>query len=454
MTLERSEIRSLYGSGADPEQRRRWLRNGEVPVAVYGLGKMGLPLAAVYAETTGSVTGVDIDSSVVDAVNQGRSPVANEPGLARLVARSVAGGDLWATSDPTAAAAASSVHVIIVPTTLAEDRSADLSALRSALHSVGAGLSAGDLVVVESTVPPGTCEDLAVPLLERESGLSLGEFGLAFCPERTASGRALEDIRSSYPKVVGGVDDESTATAGLIYGEITENRVISVADARTAECVKLFEGVYRDVNIALANELARFADDLGVDTIATSEVANTQPFCEIHEPGAGVGGHCIPFYPHFLMQVLEADAPLLGTARGVNDSMPAFTASKLLEGLSGAGIDPRGATVAVLGVAYRAGVAETRASPAFPIIDRLTAAGVSVVVVDPILEDVPDLDVPLTALEDLQDRDIDGAILVTAHRQFETIDWSGFRDLVVVDGRDALDLAGTGHAVYTVGRGT
>ena len=452
MTLERVETRSLYGSSAAADMQREWLTGGDVPVAVYGLGKMGLPLAAVYAEETGSVTGVDVDESVVDAVNQGRSHVENEPGLASMVAEAVAAGNLWATSDSQSGAAASSVHVVIVPTTLADDRTADLSALLEVIRAIGAGLSEGDLVVVESTVPPGTCRDVVVPLLEVESDLSVGEFGVAFCPERTSSGRAIRDIRSAYPKVVGGVDAESTRTAALIYGELTSNDVIPVADATTAEAVKLFEGVYRDVNIALANELARFADDLGVDTIEASDVANTQPFCDIHDPGVGVGGHCIPFYPYFLMQVLGGEAPLVRTARAVNDSMPGFTASKLLDGLVRAGIEPAAATVAVLGIAYRPGVPETRASPALPLVDRLRAAGVTVVAVDPILDSVPDLDVPLLSIEELHQQSLDGAVLVTAHREFDRIDWTAFRDLVVVDGRDALDLAETGHAVYTIGR--
>jgi UDP-N-acetyl-D-mannosaminuronic acid dehydrogenase len=315
------------------------------------------------------------------------------------------------------------------------------------------GLSAGDTVVVESTVPPGTCRDVVKPLLEDASGLSSGSFGIAFCPERTASGRAIEDITSSYPKVVGGIDAESTRVAELLYGAVTDNEVITVSDVTTAECVKLFEGVYRDVNIALANELARFADDLGVDTLEAIAVANTQPYCNIHDPGAGVGGHCIPYYPHFLMQAVDEPAPLLESARAVNESMPEFTAGKLFEGFARAGVNPEGASVAVLGVAYRPGVAETRASPALPIIQRLTDAGVAVHAVDPVLSEVPGIDVPILPVEELPEVALDGAILVTAHPEFDAIEWGNFEDLVVIDGRDALDLEDTDHTVTTLGRG-
>ncbi len=453
MTLESAAVRSLYGSTADVEAQRRSLCAGSVPVAVYGLGKMGLPLAAIFAATTGNATGVDIDEAVVDQIRRGECPVTNEPGLASVVSETVSSGALRATTDSAGAATDASVHVVIVPTTLQNDDTADLSALEAALTSIGSGLSSGDVVLVESTVPPGTCRALARPLLEDESELEVGEFGIAFCPERTASGQAIEDIRISYPKIVGGIDEESTRVAALIYDELSENRVIPVSDTTTAECVKLFEGVYRDVNIALANELARIGEELGVDTVEAIAAANTQPYCDIHDPGAGVGGHCIPYYPYFLTGAVETETTLLRTARAVNESMPAYTAGKLFEGFAVAGIEPAGATVAVLGVAYRPGVAETRESPALPIIDRLIEAGVDVVAIDPVLDGVPDRDVPLVSVEALSDMDLDGAILVTAHPEFERLDWDTLPELVVVDGRNVLDLENTEHAVYTVGKG-
>jgi UDP-N-acetyl-D-mannosaminuronic acid dehydrogenase len=453
VTLARTDGRTLYGQSVSTERQREWLREGSVPVAVYGLGKMGLPLAAVYAETTGNVVGVDVDDATVERINRGECPVENEPRLPYLVSEAVESGRLRATTDSRAAAAAASIHVVIVPTTLTEDDVPDLSTLEAAVRDVGSGLSAGDVVMVESTVPPGTCRGFVRPLLESESGLSVGEFGIAFCPERTASGRAIHDIRAAYPKVVGGIDDESTRVAELVYGQLTENRVIPVSDVTVAECVKVFEGAYRDVNIALANELAQFADGLDVDAIEAIEVANTQPFCDIHDPGAGVGGHCIPYYPYFLIEEADAWMPMLETARAVNESMPAFAASKLLEGLDRAGIDPGEATVAVLGVAYRPGVAETRESPAFPIAERLTEAGATVVAVDPVVSAFPELEARPTTIESLPDLDLDGVVLVTAHEEFDRIDWDAFDDLAVVDGRDALDLGDARHAVYTIGRG-
>jgi UDP-N-acetyl-D-mannosaminuronic acid dehydrogenase len=446
--------RGLYRDGFGTHERRIALTAGSVPVAVYGLGKMGLPLAAVYADRTGNVTGVDIDETVVAAVERGDCPVEHEPGLPELVAEQVSRGALTATTGADRAAADAALHVLIVPTTLHDDLTPDLSALEAAVDAVSEGLAAGDVVLVESTVPPGTCRDVVAPALAERSGIDPDAFGVAFCPERTASGRALRDITGAYPKVVGGVDPESTRVAELVYDLVTDNDVVSVADATTAECVKLFEGLYRDVNIALANELARVRDDLGVDVIEAIDAANTLSLCDIHDPGAGVGGHCIPYYPHFLMSRTDAETPLLRTARDVNESMPQFVVGKVREGLVAEGHAPADATVAVLGVTYRPGVAETRATPARPVVSGLQSLGATVYAVDPVVDGTTvDVGAPFVPLSSLPDRAPDAVALVTAHEAFQGVEWDDLAPAVVVDGRDALDLDGTDHRVYTVGSG-
>jgi UDP-N-acetyl-D-mannosaminuronic acid dehydrogenase len=445
--------RSLYGVDEPPATTAERLRSGEVPVAVFGLGKMGLPLAAVLADATGAVTGVDVDESVVAAVARGDCPVGGEPGLAELVADTVAEGALGATTDGASAAADAAVHVLIVPTTLHDDGLPDLSTLRAAVETVGRGLAPGDLVLVESTVPPGTCEDVVVPLLASTSGLTPDEFGVAFCPERTSSGRALEDITGAYPKVVGGVDDASTRVATLLYEQVTDNEVVTVPDATTAEAVKVFEGVYRDVNIALANELARFAPDLGIDAREAIAVANTQPYCDIHDPGIGVGGHCIPYYPEFLASTFGREAPLLRTARSVNDGMPLLAVRRLREALTAREVPLSGADVLLLGLTYRPGVAETRKSPARPVARRLDDLGATVYAVDPVLDDAagfPVERVPLSAVPDLS---VDGVVLATAHEAFERLDWAAVGDVPVVDGRGALDPDRVPGPVLAIGDG-
>ncbi|MDL5363604.1 nucleotide sugar dehydrogenase [Halalkalicoccus sp. NIPERK01] len=450
---------ALYGSDASIDEQRTALTSGEVPVAVYGLGKMGLPLASVYADVTGNVTGMDVDPEVVEGVNAGENHIVGEPGLSDLVREVVDRGALSATTDGRAAAAAARVHVVIVPTLIDENSKPDLSIVETVMETVASGLAPGDQVILESTVPPRTCRDVVAPLLAAESGLDREEFGVAFCPERTASGRAIEDIRGAYPKIVGGLDDESTRVAELIYGEINSQEIIPVSDATTAEAVKVFEGVYRDVNIALANELTKHAEELEISVLEAIEAANTQPFCDLHIPGAGVGGHCIPYYPHFLIQTFDADSRLMELSREINDTMPTYTAELALSGLTKHGKETEGSDVLVLGLTYRAGVDELRATPAMGVIERLVSAGANVTAVDPITDThgpFEEAGADVVSLDDARGRTYDAVVLVTAQEAFEDLEIPALAaddPLVVVDGRQALSELQNEHGIYYRGIG-
>ncbi|MFP8957098.1 nucleotide sugar dehydrogenase [Natrialbaceae archaeon A-CW3] len=448
----------LYGHGGTESAQRLALTRGETPVAVYGLGKMGLPLAGVFAEVTGAVTGVDIDPAVVDAVNAGESHVSGEPGLDELLADQVDRGRLEATTDGVAAAIDARIHVIIVPTLITPDDRPDLSTIESVVEDVASGLSPGDLVIVESTLPPGTCRDAIAPHLAAESGLEPGSFGVAFCPERTASGTALRDIRGQYPKVVGGVDDESGRAAALVYDELSSNAVHLVSDATTAEAVKVFEGVYRDVNIALSNQLAGTSPELGVSVREVIETANHIPMCHLHDPGPGVGGHCIPYYPHFLLSQTEVPLEMVELGRRVNREMPARTVTMLedaLVALPRSGRDDgdvlEDISVLVLGFTYRPGVEETRASPAIDVVETLRERGADVWGCDPLV-DPADFGARSIAVDDLASGPtFDAAILVTPQSEFERIQWGALEPMVVLDGRDVLSLEDTDHRVVTLG---
>ncbi|MFP8891749.1 nucleotide sugar dehydrogenase [Natrialbaceae archaeon A-CW2] len=476
---------SLYGAvGAgvvEPEEAlgadtacRDALRNGEVPVAVYGLGKMGLPLAAVFAEVTGAVTGVDVDRVVVETVNDGSSHVCGEPGLEELVAEQVERNRLAATTDGYGAAADARIHVVIVPSEISEeetgsesqsdrsrtaahssttDRSSfkpDLSTVQAVLEVIAAGLEPGDLVIVESTLPPGTCRDVIHPYLLEESGLETGSFGLAFCPERTASGTAIRDIRGAYPKVVGGVDAESGHAAALLYDELSSNAVHLVSDATTAEAVKVFEGVYRDVNIALANQLAGTAADLDISVREAIETANHIPMCHLHDPGPGVGGHCIPYYPHFLLSQVETPLSLVELARSVNREMPATVVSMIEAELESIGTRLEDATVLVLGFTYRPGVEETRSSPAIDVVETLLEGGATVWGCDPLV-DPSEFGARAVTVDELPDHAFDAAVLVTPQDAFDRIRWDAMDPMTVLDGRDVLSLENTDHRVVTLG---
>lgn len=356
---------------------------GHVTFAVYGMGKMGLPLAAVIAERGGRVIGVDVNPEVVEGLNKGINHVKEEPGLDELVERNVRLGRLKATTDLVSAAKEADVMITLVPAFLNNDRKADLGIVTSVAEAVAQGLETGDFVIIETTVPPGTTKNIIKPILER-SGLTAGvDFGLAHCPERTSSGRAIIDISGAYPKVVGGVDRKSSETARDIYRVINKKGVIPVSSSTTAEMVKISEGVYRDVNIALANELAKVAGSNDVDIWEVLEVSNTDPNCNLLKPGSGVGGHCIPVYPWF---VINGDSTrLIRTAREINDQMPHYLVDKVCKDLAQKNKDIKGANVLVAGLVYRPGVKETYNTPARPIIEELRARGANVFGYEPVL---------------------------------------------------------------------
>ncbi|TEU01156.1 MAG: nucleotide sugar dehydrogenase, partial [Dehalococcoidia bacterium] len=315
-------------------------------VAVIGLGKVGVPLAARVASRGHTVAGCDLDPDVVALVNRGQSPIQGEEGLDEAIQTAVRSGNLEATTDTAGAVRRSEMAVVIVPVLLTPDKQADLSMIESAAADVAGGLQKGSLVIFETTLPVGTTRNRLGPVLERGSGLRAGaDFFLAFSPERVFSGRVLRDL-STYRKVTGGIDEASTEAAARFYEETLGVPPLSVRDAETAEFSKLAELTYRDVNIALANELAMCAQRGGVDVLQAIAAANSQPFSHIHEPGVGVGGHCVPVNPWFLINGL-GPAPIARLARQTNDGM-AQEATRLLEKALD-GLDSR--TVLILGLA-------------------------------------------------------------------------------------------------------
>jgi len=421
--------------------------NGKLTVAVYGLGKIGLPLAVVFAAKGARVIGVDINERAVDEITRGKCPIIGEPGLAEMLAINVKRQRLSATTDGVMAAKESDVMVVLVPCLLNRDKSSDLTAVTTTCSSISRGLSKGDFVILETTLPPCTTKDVVLPIL-KQSGLAEGEFGLAFCPERTSSGRAIRDITGSYAKVVSGIDKESTEVAKAIYSVINEKGVIALSDTTAAEAVKLFEGIYRDVNIALANELALVCREIGVSPTEVFPIVN-EPFDEEHQrhhfnllqPGAGVGGHCIPVYPHFVIETINSDTSLMRTARKINDSMPYHMVDLIMESLAKIERSVEDSNIIILGLAFRNGVKEARNSPAIPIIKRLERLQANVFLYDPLFskEEIESFGAKYYNSFD----DMDCAVIVTDHTVFKDYDWreigSKMRSKIIVDGRQLVE---------------
>lgn len=430
-------------------------KTDNITVAVFGLGKMGLPLAAVFAESGARVIGADINPQVVESVNQSKCHVEGEPGLAELVEKHAETTRLQATTNLTTAAREADVHIILVPTFLDEQNNPDLGIVRAVCEHIKEGLTPGDLVIQESTVPPGTTKNIIKPILEA-SDMTIGDFGLAHCPERTMSGRAIQDITGAYPKVVGGVDEASTRAAEALYSVVNKKGVIPVSSATVAEAVKVFEGIYRDVNIALANELALICHELGISPQETFSVANTQPYCHIHNPGCGVGGHCIPVYPYFITKTVKSDTSLIQLSRRINDSMAEYTVQLAEKALSQHNQRLKGARILILGMTYRGDVKEIRCSPAINIAAHLQNRGATLFAYDPLLKkEVAQFNVQPATPGELTD--IDAVIIAADHSEFKNLNFETLhlRHRIVIDGTQMLEpetLREKGFTVYSIAK--
>jgi nucleotide sugar dehydrogenase len=409
-------------------------------VAVIGLGKIGLPLAVQYASSGLRVIGCDISPEVVETVNAGLSHIKEEPGLAERVARAVADRRLTATTDTTAAVRQSNVVVVIVPLVVDEAHNIDYRSLDAATSAIAQGLQRGTLVIYETTLPVGTTRTRFGPALEQGSSLRLSDdFWLAFSPERVYSGRIFRDLQQ-YPKVIGGVTPESTQQALAFYKEaLGSAELLAVQDADTAEMVKLMETTYRDVNIALANEFARFASERGLPVDQAIAAANTQPYSHIHRPGIAVGGHCIPVYPYFLINQAGAEEMSLpAEARQVNDGMAEWALDRLEKALGGL----VGKRVLVLGLSYRENVKEAVFSGGVRLIGLLKEKGAIPLINDPHYAPEELTTYRAEPMELVTPGKVDAVILQAYHDEYKSLDWgrlAGAGCKVVLDGRNALD---------------
>jgi nucleotide sugar dehydrogenase len=403
-------------------------------VTIVGAGKMGLPLAVQFSGHGWDVTAVDVQASVVESINAGRNHVTEEPGLTEGVASAHAQGRLRATLDGAAAAAASDVVVLIVPVMLNDEQQPDYRYMDAAVEAIAPGIHPGSTIIFETTLPVGDTRGRFAPRLAAVSGLrSEEDFFVAFSPERLYSGSALRNL-ATYPKLVGGLGPASGARAAAFYGSVLDAEVVLMSSAEAAEFSKLADTTYRDVNIALANEFARYADRVGVDIQEVIAAANSQPYSHIHQPGLGVGGHCIPVYPHFLLS-RAPEMELVELSRRVNDGQIGLAIRTIQKALGGL----EGVPVLVLGLTYRDGVKELAYSRALPLIERLAFHGAIVSAYDPLLSDAEIARSAATPYHWGTPSDARAIVTQTADPQFKGLDFDLFPAAeVLFDGRNSL----------------
>ncbi len=427
-------------------------------VAVVGLGYVGIPLSTLLADSGCDVVGIDVMAERALKVNEGVLPLAGEePELADLLKEVVGKGSLRASTDFSECGDRDAVFVC-VDTPIDEKHRPNNSRLVAAATGIGENMREGALVVVESTIAPGTMLGVVAPALARASGRGLGKgFRLAHCPERVMPGRLLYNLRN-YDRVLGGYDRQSVSRATAIYSRFMKGK-LHPTDLTTAEIVKTAENTYRDVQIAFANEVALICEQLGADAFEVRRLVNTCPFRDMHVPGAGVGGHCLPKDPWLLVHGgRDARPRLIPAAREVNDSMPAHVTDLARAVLDGAGIGLKEANVAVMGASFLQDSGDIRNSPSLPVIHAFRRCA-RLTVHDPHVTHLDGVETTRDVKDALSDADI--AIFMVSHRQYERITPAALKTLMrtpmVVDGRDLFSaerMAKAGVRYVGIGKGS
>jgi UDP-N-acetyl-D-mannosaminuronic acid dehydrogenase len=419
---------------------RKSIENKTAKIAVIGLGYVGLPVAALFAETGYDVLGVEIRADLVEKVNKGVCPIeGDEPGLADLLSKVSATGRLRATLDYSELKDRE-VILIDVETPVDETHIPRYEALRAVVASLGPVLRNGALVIVESTIAPGTMDNLVLPLLEQHSGKKLNEgFYLGTCPERVMPGKLLKNLKT-LSRVVGGMTPETSQTMIALYRHIVQAE-LDEADCVTAELVKTTENAYRDVQIAFANEVALICEAVGGDVWKVRELVNKSPGRHMHLPGAGVGGHCIPKDGWLLAYgAKDKNVPvrLIPAARQINDSMPAHMVRLLEEALARAGRPLLDARIGVLGYAYLEDSDDTRNSPTRALVARLYELGAQPVIHDPWIPEYNG-----NVYERV--KGCDAVVVMVRHSAYRELDLERLKSVmrlpVLVDGRSVYDSA-------------
>ena len=409
-------------------------------VAIIGAGYVGLPLAQVFTEAGNKVILLDVSAERVAMINRGESYIEDVP--SELLVKLVAAG-LEATTDYDRLREVEGI-LIALPTPLSKQREPDLSIVRSAVELIAPRLQKGQLVVLESTTYPGTTREIVQPILEKGSGLTAGkDFFLAFSPERVDPGR-LDWTTKTVPKVVGGIDEASTDAAAALDSSALDT-IHRVSSPEAAELTKLLENIFRSVNIALMNELAQLCDRMGIDIWEVVDAAATKPFGYMRfEPGPGLGGHCIPIDPFYLTwkaREFDFTTEFIELAGKVNSDMPYYCRSRVSQALNhGLGKSLKDAKILVLGVAYKADIADMRESPSIKLIQLLQGAGAKISYHDPHVPHFDEHGVKLTSVP-LDPPAYDAVVIATAH---SGIDYAKLvtDSKVVVDFRNATGRAG------------
>jgi len=419
------------------------IKNEKKIIAIYGLGNVGGPIAAAWLRKGANIIGVDISKKLLENIKNNTSH-QKEPLISDTFSNALKKKKFTITSDGIIASKKSNIKFIAVPVGLKKNK-IELSALLSATTSISKGLKKGDAVIICPSLPPGTTQTIVKDILEKNSKLKVEkDFLLIYNPERIFEGRALQDIEENYPAIISGFGKKSLQFADELLKIISKKGTIKMDSIANAEAEKLFEGVYRDVNIALANELADYCQKVGVNFWDARKGANSQPFCNLHYPGTGVGGLCIPVYPRFIIESsskIGKNVKLIEYSRKINDSMPKKCVADAISLLKN---KVKGKKIAVLGLGFRGEVTDSRLSPTYDVVSELIKKGCKVSVHDPYIFEDKKLPKNVLLTKNLSEA-VDNADLIfisSDHKMYSKLNKKSLKSsnkpTLIFDGRNIL----------------
>ena len=438
------------------------LADKSLKVCVVGIGRIGLPTALSFAKVGLQTIGMDINEQLVDSLNQGNFPLKDEPGYEDIFNNVIKNGNFSATTDINKAISGSDLILLSLPTPMSEKNIPNYSVLESVCKQLGDILQPNSLIVVESTIEPGFIENNLINILEGTNRLHAGKnFTIGVCPENANPGEILHDF-TNLPRLVGGIDQQSTKIITMIYDFVFSVELIIMPDCKTANAVKLTTNVFRDVNIGFVNELSLMFDKLGIDTLKVLDAAKRKYNFQIHYPGPGVGGPCLPINSYqFLNTAARTNSKLsiIEQGRKINEKMPEYVVNLTLDGFKISKKSIKDSSILILGISYKPDVKDIQLSPAEIIINKLKTLGAKIKIYDPYFKGSQVFGINVEQnIDDILSK-VDAAIIVTAHKEFQEIDpkiFSKMKTPILIDSRGIIDpvsAKNTGLVFRGLGRG-
>ena len=432
---------------SNTDEVRNSLESKSLVVCVVGIGRIGLPTALSFAKAGLQTIGVDINEKLVDSINTGNFPLKDEPGYEEIFNEVRKNGNFPATTNINEAISKSNLILLSLPTPMDKENIPSYFALESVGKQLSRILQPNSLIVVESTIEPGFIENDLINILEETNRLHIGKnFTIGVCPENANPGEILHDF-TNLPRLVGGIDEQTTKIITMIYDFVFSVELVVMPDCKTANAVKLTTNVFRDVNIAFVNELSLMFEKLGIDTLKVLDAAKRKYNFQIHYPGAGVGGPCLPINSYQLLNTarrIDSKLSIIKQSREINEKMPEHVINLTLDGFKKCKKSIKDSTVLILGISYKPDVKDIQLSPAKIIINKLMALGARIKIYDPYYKGSQMFGINVEQnIEDILSK-VDASIIITAHKEFQEINPKIFTKMktpILIDSRGVVDTS-------------